>query len=42
MCSFFLSVIVAILTTSMVWSVLKPKKAKHSVPNPGPGVLKAK
>jgi len=36
-----LGVIVAILTTSVVWSLVKPKKAKHVVPPPpGPGVLK--
>jgi tellurite resistance protein TerC len=37
-----LGVIVVILTVSVVWSLLKPKKAKHVAPNPGPGVLKAK
>jgi predicted small integral membrane protein len=36
-----LGVIVLILATSVVWSLLKPKKAKHVVPTPGPGVLKA-
>ncbi len=37
-----LGVILAILTVSVVWSLLKPKKLKNVVPNPGPGVLKAK
>jgi len=37
-----LGVIVVILTVSVVWSLLKPKQVKHVVPNPGPGVLKAK
>ena len=37
-----LGVIVLILATSVVMSLLRPKKAKHVVPNPGPGVLKAK
>ena len=37
-----LGVIVLILTTSVVMSLLRPKQAKHVVPNPGPGVLKAK
>ena len=37
-----LGVIVVILTTSVVWSLVKPKAAKHVVPNPGPGVLKVK
>ena len=36
------SLIVLILATSVVWSLLKPKKAKHVVPNPDPGVLKSK
>ena len=35
-----LGVIVAILTTSVVWSLLKPKPAKHFVPDSGPGGLK--
>lgn len=35
-----LGVIVVILTVSVVWSLLKPKKAAHPVPNPGPGVLR--
>lgn len=35
-----LGVIVAILATSVVWSLLKPKTAKHFAPTPGPGVLK--
>jgi tellurite resistance protein TerC len=37
-----LGVIVLILATSVVMSLLRPKQAKHVVPNPGPGVLKAK
>ena len=37
-----LGVIVLILATSVVMSLLRPKQAKHDVPNPGPGVLKAK
>jgi len=35
-----LGVIVLILTTSVVWSLVKPKPARHVVPHPGPGVLK--
>jgi len=35
-----LGVIVLILATSVVMSLLRPKKAKHVVPNPGPSVLK--
>ena len=35
-----LGVIVLILATSVVMSLLRPKKAKHVVPNPGPGMLK--
>ncbi len=37
-----LGVIVVILATSVVWSLLFPKKAKHDVAHPGPDVLRTK